>query len=213
MKRLGLIVGCWLLTACNSFAPPPCDPPQDGDIVYVTQGGWHTELGIPENELEDGLSFYRTEFPDAQVVIFGYGKETFFTADHPGFDDYILGPFPGHAVIQAIGLRRPPPEVYPEETTIVLRLPPGGRQALTQFIWNDLVKDRNGRPIITAYGHSPASLFYAANSEYNIGHTCNTWIVEALQATGLSLSAADVIFSGQAMEQAVDAATQQCREN
>ena len=196
--------------ACSSMEPT-CPPPTTGDLVYVVGQDWHAEIGIPIEELDDDLLFYRDLFPGARVIMFGYGKKTFFTAPPETLSEYILGPFPGPAVIQAVGLRVTPMEAYPPENTITLMLTPEGRKNLSAYIWGDLAKSPAGKPQIVAHSTSPDGLFYAALGKYNLLHTCNTWTADALHAAGLPVSGDSVIFSNQVMIRASEAAASQCQ--
>jgi hypothetical protein len=180
-------------------------------VVYVVGQSWHAQIGIPVEELGEDLSFYRDIFQGARVIMFGYGKKTFFTAPPETASEYILGPLPGPAVIQAVGLNVPPMEAYSPENTITLLLPPGGSRSLSAYIWNDLAKDASGKPRIVSHSTDPAGLFYAAQSRYNLLHTCNTWIADALHAAGLPISGDGVVFLGQVMTRVDEAAEDQCR--
>lgn len=199
------------LSACNQ-AVPSCPLPPASDVLYVTGQGWHAEIGVPVEELDKNLSFYRKTFPGARVIMFGYGKKTFFTAPAATLSEYFIGPVPGPAVIHAVGLRVTPVEAYPPGDTITLALPPGGSKALSAYIWKDLAKDISGRPYIVAHSTDPDGLFYASVSEYNLFHTCNTWTADAVHTTGLTVSGSNVIFSGQIMSRVSKAAENQCRQ-
>jgi hypothetical protein len=179
--------------------------------VYVVEQGWHAEIGIPVEELGKDLAFYREVFSGARVIMFGYGKKTFFTAPPDTISEYFLGPVPGPAVIHVVGLRITPLKAYPPEDTVTLALPPGGSQALSAYIWKDLAKGASGKPIMVAPSTDPAGLFYAVESEYNPFHTCNTWTADALHAAGLPLSSENIIFSGQVMARVDETAENQCR--
>ena len=126
MKLLGCAFIAAAVSACSSVRPPACPPPITGDVVYVVGQSWHAQIGIPVEELGDDLAFYREIFPGARVIIFGYGKKTFFTAPPETLSEYILGPVPGPAVIQAVGLTVTPMAAYSSENILTLRLPPGG---------------------------------------------------------------------------------------
>ncbi len=204
-----------LLTAACALpdaAPPPfCRMPgPDAETVYIVSHGWHTEVGIPAANLRGPLAVYRTLLPGARVVMFGYGKRTFMTAPPEAFSEYILGPLPGAAVIQVTGLSVLPTEAYRPGETIALSLSADGSAALSDFIWNDLDRDRAGRPRLIGPGPFPGSLFYAARSRYDLFHTCNTWTIDALAAGGLPTSGDSVVFSGQAMARAETVAMEQC---
>lgn len=205
MRWVLALLGCTVLVACSA-TPPACTTRlAAGDVVYVVSRGWHVEVGLPTAELSGPLTFYRTVFPQARTLMFGYGKRTFFTAKVETPSDYLLGPLPGDAVIQVTGLLVPPQGAYPGTDVLELTLRPGGAQALSDFIWGQLGKDHAGEPRLVAPGNFPGSIFYAARSEYTLAHTCNTWVVQALQAAGLPVSPAGVVFSGQVMARAAAA--------
>ena len=190
--------------------PPPCPTQQTGDVVYVVEEGWHAEIGIPVAELDHNMQMFGHVFDGAETIMFGYGKKTFVTAPVDTWSEYMLGPVPGPAVIQAVGLSVMPDEAYPAGDVVKLTLPHGGAQALSAYVWNDFIKGANGKPKIVGPSRDPEGIFYAAVSQYNLFHTCNTWTVDALQATGLAVSPDNVIFSGQAMDQVYGAARKQC---
>ncbi|TRW93127.1 DUF2459 domain-containing protein [Candidatus Methylobacter oryzae] len=211
MKRVCFMFIILAVSACSSVVPPPCSRSMTGDVAYVVDHGWHVEIGIPVEELDRNMSFYRKIFPGARVIMFSYGKQTFFTAPKHTINDYVLGPFPGPAVIQVVGLSVAPAQAYFSENTVTLLLPPNGSQLLSAYIWKDIVKDASGKPKIAAYSHDPAGLFYEAQSEYNLLHTCNTWVADALHDSGLSVSGDNVILSNQVMARIAEAAVEQCK--
>jgi hypothetical protein len=65
--------------------------------------------------------------------------------------------------------------------------------------------------MIVAPSTDPDGLFYAAQSEYNLFHTCNAWTADALHEAGLPISGDNVIFSGQVMSRVDEAAESQCQ--
>ncbi len=198
------------VSACGSVAERCRLSSLASDVVYIVGQGWHVEIGIPVTELQDNMSFFRDIFPGARVIMFGYGKKTFFVAPPEAMNEYLLGPFPGAAAIQVVGLSVTPEEAYPTANTITLNLPANGGRSLSAYIWNDLIKDASGIPRMVALSSDPSGLFYAARSEYNLFHTCNTWVAEALHNAGLSVSDERVIFSNQVMDRAAEAAAEQC---
>lgn len=168
-------------------------------MVYVIDHGWHTDIGVPASELSGPVAVFRTVFPDARALEFGFGKRTFFTARVDSWREYLLGPIPGPAAVLVTGLRVMPDAAYGSGDTVVLHLPPGGAERLSAFLWHEFAKDRAGEPRLIASGTYPGGLFYAATGRYTLGHTCNTWTADALQAAGLPVSGDGVVFAGQAM--------------
>ena len=208
--RAILFLGILFLTNCATEMPSCAPPASAGDVVYVVEQGWHAELGIPVRLLDKNMAFVRKVFPGATILMVGYGKKTFFTAPAGTISEYFIGPVPGPAVVHMVGLRVTPLEAYPPEDTITLTLPPGGRKALSKFIWDDLTKDDAGRPVVVAPSTEPDGLFYASQSEYNLFHTCNTWTADALHPAGLPISGDGVIFAHQTMNQVAAAAEHSC---
>ena len=190
--------------------PPSCPATRSGDVVYIVSQGWHVEIGIPVEELDENLAIYREIFPGARVIMFGYGKKTFFVAPAATMNEYMLGPVPGPAAIQVVGLSVNPIEAYSPADTVRLFLPLHGGQALSAFIWKDIVKDASGKPQMLAPSKQPNGLFYAAQSEYTLFHTCNTWVADALHDAGLAVSGDNVIFSDQVMTQVTEVVGEQC---
>ena len=199
-----LLVAFGQLAGCAT--PPRCRGGRAGaDTVYVVSRGWHVEIGIPAERLTGSLRVFRDIFPGARAIMFGYGKRTFMTAPADDISEYLLGPVPGPAVIEAVGLRDLPPAAYGASDMVTLALTSSGDARLDAFIWNDLRLDRTGEPLLVGPGEFPGSLFYAARSRYDLLHTCNTWAAAALAAAGLPISAEGVIFSGQVMARATSA--------
>ncbi len=172
--------------------------PQD-QAVTVFSRGWHTEIGIPAAALHGKLALFKQVFPGARTVVFGYGKRTFMSAHADKLAEYLVGPVPGPALIEAIGLNTTVEAAYGARDQASVVLPPAGESALEDFIWDDLEKDRAGQPKLVGPGAFQGSLFYAAISTYTLGHTCNAWVAQALHAAGLAISADSVVFSGQVM--------------
>jgi hypothetical protein len=191
------------------YCRPP--PPSQG-VVYVLSRGWHTEIGLAADRLAGPLGIFRTAYPGAQYLMFGYGKRTFLTAPPDNIREYLLGPVPGPAVIEAVALRASPPEAYGTRGMVTLSLPPGGAARLSAFLWQTLAHDSAGHPRLVGPGRFPGSQFYAAVHTYSLAYTCNTWVADALHAAGLPLDADAVVFSGQTMARVEAAAHAQCRQ-
>lgn len=209
MKRNLMFLFALAVSSCGPDLSQ-CMPAPGNDLIYVVSHGWHAEFGIPVEELDDSLDFLRQLYPGAQVIMFGYGKKTFITAPADTFSEYFLGPLPGPAVIQVVGLRASPLKAYSPENTVVLDLPSGGSKALSAYIWGELSKDTSGNPMEVARSTEPDGVFYASESEYNLFHTCNTWTADALARSGFPISADYVIFSNQVMNWVNTIAETQC---
>ncbi len=210
LEAAALIVLVAVAAGCASPAPP-WPTPIKGDAVYVVAEGWHVEIGLPVAELKGPLATYRGVFPGAGAIMFGYGKRSFMTGNMVDrVSGYLVGLIPGQSTIEASGVTTTPADAFGPSVTTTLALPPGGAQALSNFIWNDLEKDKAGGPRLIDVHVDRDSLLYAANSQYDIDHTCNTWVVDALAAAGLPISSTGVRYSGEAVDRARLVAKAQC---
>ncbi len=200
---------CWALVlalaGCAGRPAASCGP-AGSDVVYVVDHGWHTDIGVPAAELSGPVAVFRTVFPGARALVFGFGKRTFFTARTDSWREYLLGPFPGPAAILVTGLRVMPDAAYGPTETVVLHLPPGGAARLSKFLWHQFASDHAGHPRLIAPGTYPGSLFYAATATYTLAHTCNAWTADALRDAGVAVSPGGVVFAGQVMRRARNAA-------
>ena len=62
VRRLCLLFIALAVSACSSVTPS-CPPPAAGDVVYVSEQGWHAEIGIPVEELDKDLRFTAQSLP------------------------------------------------------------------------------------------------------------------------------------------------------
>ena len=188
-----------LLTACGAPTLPPCDVAPPPLQAWIVDYGFHTEIVIPATQLEGGLAPFRTLFPAARTVSFGFGKASFFTLRDPGLLDFATGIVPGRADIRVIPLPDEPQNLY---TTLVARLPltPAEWSQLQGFITASFARTPAGSPIPAPGDDGTGGRFFAAAAGYSLAYTCNTWTVDALSHAGLSVDTG-ALLSGSAMRQ------------
>jgi hypothetical protein len=172
--------------------------------------GWHAEFGLPLQELDPDFGFLKKLFPSASVLLIGYGKRTFITAPPDNISEYFIGPVPGPSVVQVVGLNAKPTEIYPTGDVVALPLEKNELKTLLDYIWSDFLQDDKGQPVLVSRGTNPEGLFYAARSEYNLMHTCNTWTAKGLHQIFPAFTDQYIVFSGQVMTQVNDLAQKQC---
>ena len=214
-----------LLCACTGASPPACPPAaRPAPVAWVISQDWHTEIGLPASELSGRLASFRTVFPGASALVFGFGKRTWMTARVESPAELLMGPFPGPAVIEVVGLRVEPALAFGGSEVIRLKLRPGQLARLSDFLWDSFGKAQVGGkaqpggkaqaggkaragedgavgPRLVSQGLFPGSLFYAASRGYGPLHTCNSWTAEALGAAGLPVRARGVVFAGGVLDQ------------
>lgn len=166
-----------------------------GTVALVTHG-WHTDIAVPADEVSGPLAQFRTLFPGARTLVFGYGKRTFIIAPAHGIGEWILGPVPGPAAIEVSAVSADAATAYGASHVQIMALPPGGAAGLSAFLWHALAKNKAGQPVYIARGNWKGALFYEASAGYGLFHTCNSWSAEALAAGGVPVRPQGVIFSG-----------------
>ncbi|MGI3778794.1 MAG: DUF2459 domain-containing protein [Janthinobacterium lividum] len=179
-------------------------------MVYVVSHGWHTDLGLPAATLRGGMARFRTTFPGLQTLMVGYGRRSFMMAPVETSGDLLTGPLPGSGALQVAAITTTPATAYRDGTVATLRLPPGGADRLSAFVWRSFASNPDGTPKPLGAGF-PGSVFYASPLGYSGLHTCNTWTTQALRASGLDVSAAGVVLAGQVMNRIAGSAQGLCR--
>lgn len=213
-RRTGLAAAALALLAvggCAGHALPTClpRPVPDDDVVYLVEHGWHTDLAIPAHSLRGRLTLFRRIFPGMTVLLAGFGRRSFMMAPVTDVGDLLVGPFPGAGTVRIAGLTASPDRAYRDGTMTLLRLPPGGAERLSGFIWDTLQTD-HGQPVRLGAGFFPGSVFYASRTGYSGLYTCNSWTEDALHTAGLTTGPAGVLFAGQVMTRALRVAGNAC---
>jgi hypothetical protein len=188
------LAGC-----CTAPVPPPPGPAIA--TVWAIDNGWHTDLGLAVTDLRPPLALVAQDFPGASYLVFSFGDRFYLLSGHRVLPDMLAALFPGPALIWVTALRVPPSAAVGAARAVPLPLSSAGLKRLTAFIWDDIAKDRNGRPFSLGFGPYQDSLYYASPARYDANFTCNTWTTEALQVGGLPVNACGVLFSGQVMDQ------------
>jgi uncharacterized protein (TIGR02117 family) len=195
--KLILALACLWLPAMVAAAAPPAFAPPAGSLVYVIAGSWHTEIALPASETEGPLRRLAAEFPGSPYLIFGWGAHDFYMAPHPDLADALRAALPGPAVMLVIPLGVAPTAYLGPGAVWALPASRAGLARLSQYLWDDVAKDRGGAPVRAGPGPYPRSVFYVSTGTYDASHTCNTWTALALRAAGLPVTAAGVVFAGQ----------------
>ncbi|MCB4823178.1 DUF2459 domain-containing protein [Roseicella aerolata] len=194
-RRKAMALALAALAGCAAPPPPlPCATAPEGPLAWVVDHGWHTDIALRTADLAGPLAGFRTLFPGAGTVVFGFGKRSFMLAGAGAVEELLLGPLPGPGVVQVKGLRVAPPEAYPEGA-IALPLPEGGLARLSAFLWESLALDAAGRPVPAHPRPLHDSLFYESSRGYSLLYTCNTWTAEALRSAGLPVHAGGVVLT------------------
>jgi uncharacterized protein (TIGR02117 family) len=191
---IALISGC--------AAVPPAPVPFIGNaVLYVVERGWHTDIGLPVDEVTGPLASLEADFPGVKYLVFGYGERTYYMAKRAGSGEMIAALFPSKSAILLTALNAPPPVAFPDHRVAMLSVSQQGVDAIANRIWERLEKTADGSAVRLGQGPYLGSMFYASNETYDLFHTCNTWTAFLLRDGGVPINPHGVLFADQVMQQ------------
>jgi hypothetical protein len=212
-----MLVLLWLtagsLGGCVAAPQPPEVPMVGNAVIYVVGRGWHTDIGLPVDEVHGPLADLERDFPGIRFMVFGFGERNYLMTHGNGSGEMLTTLFPSKGAILMTALRAPPTEAFSDEQVVTLRLTQNGVVTLSELIWQALEKTPVGAAQRLADGPYAGSVFYASGETYDAFHTCNTWTALLLRDAGLAVDPRGVLFVGQVMRQAGAIAAVQARQN
>lgn len=172
------------------------------ETITLIERGWHTDIGITSGQLDPSLAALRDALPGTHVFVIGFGERAYLLRREHDLGDMLAALIPGPGALLVTGLRDPPQVAFPPTDVVTLRVSIRGLARLNDFLARSFERAANGAPLPLGPGPYPGSLFYAATETYSGTFTCNTWTAEGLQATGLPVHAAGVVFAADVDDQA-----------
>ena len=160
--------------------------------LTLVSNGWHTGLALPP-ALAGQLAVAR-DFPPGVWLEIGFGDEAFYREPEPGLATLLRAALQNTpAVLHVFAFPSPPEQTFIEAELRALEFTALQGEALVGVIDAAFARDPAGDPIGRGKGLYSASRFYLAKGSFTLGHTCNTWAAEALEAAGFGISAAGVV--------------------
>jgi uncharacterized protein (TIGR02117 family) len=199
VKALVVAFASGLLAAC-AVIPPDAPVPVGEATIYVVGRDWHTDIGLPVDEVTGPLASLERGFPGVRFMVFGFGERTYYMARNEGSGEMLAALLPSKSAILMTALNAPPTEAFADQKVVTLQLPPDGVQRIVARLWDDLEKTADGSPVQLGDGPYPGSVFYAGSETYDALHTCNTWTALRLRDGGVPMNTR-VLFAGEVMQQ------------
>jgi uncharacterized protein (TIGR02117 family) len=195
-----LVPGCLALTLAiaGCSASIPTSAPNEA-VVYVVQRDWHTDIGLPVEEIAGPLARLEAAFPGVRFLTFGFGERQFLVNRQRTFGAMLGALLPSQSALLMTALSATPAQAFGSANVVALSVSRSGLERIEQALWREFERSPNGEPVLLADGPYPGSVFYAARATYDGLYTCNTWTAETLRAGGLPLPATGVLFAGQVM--------------
>jgi uncharacterized protein (TIGR02117 family) len=187
-----------LLTAACSAPPLSAEPPDD-PVIYVIGRGWHTDVGLPVNELTGKLATLPSKFPGVRFLTFGFGERQFLLNRKTSVGDMLNALLPSRSALLMTALRAAPDQAFGPSNVVALHVSSAGLDRIEAKIWREFELSSAGEPVLLADGPYPGSMFYAARDTYDGLFTCNSWTAHVLRSGGLPMPTTGVLFAGQVM--------------
>jgi len=212
VTRVCLALGAvTLLFACTpgpTTPEPSVTPPREA-VVYIIGRGWHTDIGLPVEEIAAPLSALTVPFPGIRFLTFGFGDRAYLLNRDTTVLSLLTALLPGRAALLVTALRATPGEAFGEAHVIALHIPAADLARLEQKLWREFQVAADEAPVMLADGPYQGSRFYVASEPYSGVYTCNTWTAAMMRAAGLPMPVDGVVFASQVMGMARWIATQQ----
>jgi uncharacterized protein (TIGR02117 family) len=183
-----------LLAGC---AGQPLPPPGNAATIIVVDRGWHTDISLPADRLDDRFDALRARFPGARAFTFGFGERLFVQKRDRTVLDALRALLPSAGMVLVTALNTSPAAAFGPDEAIPLAVSADGFAAVTDFVRRSISDDAAGAPDFVGDGPYPGSAFYASTLTYDGLFTCNTWTAEALRAGGVPVTADAVLFASQ----------------
>jgi uncharacterized protein (TIGR02117 family) len=217
--RLGIALDCRLaflacllqLAACEVPAQPtaPGSTTPLTATLYVIDRGWHTDIGLPADEITGDLVALEKRFPGVRYLTFGFGEREFLTSREVTLGETLRALLPSRSAMLVTALRASPEAAMGPGNVVTLRITADGLARLEYTLWHGIERTPADQPVSLGPGPYAGSEFFAALGTYDAFDTCNTWTATMLATAGLPVSASGIIFSHQVMDQARRVARQQ----
>jgi hypothetical protein len=188
-----------VMLACSVPTPPPDESPNENTVVYVIERGWHTDIGLPAEEIAEPLSALKAAFPGARFLTFGFGERQFIMNRRSTLAGMLRALLPSRSVLLMTALQATPEEAFGRPNVVTLHLSRPALMRIEAAIGQELRQANSLDPQLLAPGPYPGSVFFAASDTYYGLYTCNTWTARMLRIGGFPMPVAGVLFSGQVM--------------
>jgi hypothetical protein len=197
MLRYVLLLAFVFLSACAT--PPPAAVPPGPVHLAICQRGWHTEIGVPETALTGPLATLGPASLHRHYLLFGYGARAYFTNPNAGAGTAAEALLPGPAAINLAAFDDL--NDGSGRQIVWLNVSQADIDHMLDFIWQSMPRSGSATPVAIVTVNN-ASMFYAAEPDYNMLYNCNNWAVDALRAAGLPFSNNGLHFSSDVLDQA-----------
>ncbi|MND24550.1 hypothetical protein D3C80_149710 [compost metagenome] len=188
-----------LLILLGCSATPPARPPPEVPCVatrtfQVVNHGWHTGILIAGRDLLQRLPRLGSGFGSGDLIELGWGDAAFYRTPEAGVGQALGAAFRSggsvlHVVRVPIGRRGS----VAGGDSVSLTVGEDGYRRLLDHLAASFARTPQGDLQPLGPGLYGDSRFYRANGRYSLFHNCNTWVAEAVAASGIALRSTSVV--------------------
>lgn len=170
--------------------------PEKGNTIYIAKNDWHVgiflEINNRSSEKISALEF----FSKFKLIDIGWGDADFYQSDVEL--DLVLATkaiiIPTSSVIRLQGYNMTIDEILDwRDYTFKLLLDDSQFDKLCEFINQSFSRDSENQIIKTSEKFNGVIQYFSSVHKYHLFNTCNTWVAEALEYSGLDINASKVI--------------------
>jgi len=169
----------------------------EGKEIFFIKQRWHTAIVLNTHDIDSTLFPVVNNFQQFKMIDIGWGDEEFY--QYPDFDLELAFRalfIPTSSTLRVEGISIPR-ELYFDVSEIVVRLTVSNEEfnKILHFIDNTFLRKDNNEVILSSQAGGQI-VFYAAQGEYHLFNTCNTWLAQCLNFAGIPIKT-DIILTEQ----------------
>ena len=173
--------------------------------IYLIKVSWHTGVVLPVDEETIVTVDALKDFTNYKFVDIGWGDEKFYQS--PEEFDLLLAAeailIPTGSVIRIAGYFGNVQTIINwSEICVKIKITSDQYRDLCRFINSSFEKGTNDSCIVTSKSSTGGIIFYKSHLKYHLLNTCNTWIANALQSSGLNIDPSEVITTEELFDKA-----------
>ncbi len=193
------LISLWLLVGCSVVhAQWSCLAGQSSCAsVFIVHDTWHAAVVLSSSDISAAALPELADFPDARFIEFSWGDQDYFPNPNAGVWAALRAAFwSGGSILHLVGFNDKVEKFYGGAAITELRLAPAALDRLIGFISQTFARPAPKIRAPASPGLFAYSRFYPAHTHFSILRTCNSWVAEALEASGMPLSPHMVITAG-----------------
>ncbi len=111
-------------------------------VIYVIERGWHSDIGLPVDEMTGPLSGLERAFPGVRFLTFGFGERQFLLARQATLGGMLSAMLPSRSALLMTALDATPEVAFGAEHVVALQVSRAGLAQIEAAIWPEIDKHR-----------------------------------------------------------------------